>query len=212
MNERSFIGGGEPLDDTVTRGTQTRMEILQAAHQLFLERGYHGTSMREIARRAAISLSGIYNHFSSKEEIFLQVFLEQHPFYVVFPAMLEARGETVEEFVRDAARRMVERFDKRMDFLNLMFIELVEFNGQHVSQLFQMMFPQVMGFAERLMKGPESLHNIPLPIIVRAFIGLFFSYILTEIFLGRHMPPDMQTGALDHFVSIYLHGILLEKQ
>jgi hypothetical protein len=48
----------------------------------------------------------------------------------VIPALQAAQGETVEEFVQDAANRLVSKLDDRLDFLKLMFIELVEFNGQ----------------------------------------------------------------------------------
>jgi AcrR family transcriptional regulator len=197
------------MSEEITRGERTRCEILAAAHQLFIQKGYHGASMREIARGSGVALGGIYNHFSSKEEIFIQVLLEHHPFYEVFPAMLAAQGETTEAFVRDAARRMVAQFDKRLEFLNLFFIELVEFKGQHIPQVFQMLLPQVLVFAERFTEGRQELRSIPLPIIVRAFIGLFFSYTLTELIINRNLPPEMQTDALDDFVTIYLHGILV---
>ena len=67
--------------EEITRGERTRCEILAAAYQLFSQKGYHGTSMREIARQSGLALGGIYNHFSSKEDIFIQVQLEHHPFY-----------------------------------------------------------------------------------------------------------------------------------
>ena len=92
---------------TVTRGERTQAEIIQAAHRLFLNHGYHGTSMRQIAVEAGIALGGIYNHFASKEDIFIAVLVEGHPFHDVMPALLSAEGETIEKFIRDAATRMV---------------------------------------------------------------------------------------------------------
>lgn len=190
----------------------TRDKILAAAHALFLERGYHGTSMRQIAQCAGVALGGIYNHFASKEEIFLSVLMDHHPIFDLLPAMLDAQGETVEGIVRDAAHRMVLRFDQRLDFLNLLFIELVEFKGQHLGEIFQAVFSNVMGFAERLLSDQSSLKPIPLPILLRAFIGLFFSYLMTEILIGRQLPPEMSENALDYFVDIYLYGIMDESR
>jgi AcrR family transcriptional regulator len=191
-----------------TRGERTSAEITLSAHRLFLERGYHGTSMRQIALAADVSLSGIYNHFSGKEDIFLAVLLDHHPYVDVLPAILAARGETVEERLRDAAKRMVAAMGGRPDFLNLMFIELVEFNGAHLTELFQRIFPQMMGFAQRFLLDPENLRPIPLPILLRAFIGLFFSYVMTELILGNYMPDEMKAQSLDHFVDIFLYGIV----
>jgi AcrR family transcriptional regulator len=195
----------------ISKGERTRTEITEAAYRLFLEKGYHGTSMRQIAKEAGIALGGIYNHFSSKEDIFVSVLLLHHPYYDVLPAMKAAQGETIESFVRDAAIRIVGNLDKRQDFLNLMFIELVEFNSQHIPQLFDRFFPQAMEFAQRFLESSHEIRPIPLPILVRAFIGLFFSYIITEIIIGRQLPPDMQEGALTHFIDIYLRGILVDQ-
>ena len=195
----------------LTRGERTQNEITEAAYRLFLEHGFHGTSMRQIAQSAGIALGGIYNHFDSKEDIFTAVILVHHPYYDVVPAMQTAQGETVEEFVQDAANRMVSNLDDRLDFLKLMFIELVEFNGQHVSQTFDLFYPEVLQFAQRFVKNRAELRSIPAPILVRAFIGLFFSYFMTEILIGQFQPAEMNENTLDHFVDIYLHGVLADR-
>ena len=62
-----------------TKGEQTRTTILQSAHDLFIKQGYHGTSMRQIAQGAHIALGGLYNHFSSKEQVFEAVFFSLPP-------------------------------------------------------------------------------------------------------------------------------------
>ena len=194
---------------TVARGERTQAEIIQAAHRLFLNYGYHGTSMRQIAAEAGIALGGIYNHFASKEDIFVAVLVEGHPFHDVMPALLAAEGKSIEIFIRDAATRMVAQTENRNQYLNLMFIELVEFKGQHLQQMFQVFFPGVLTFAQRFLDEKEVLRPIPLLVIVRAFIGLFFSYIMTDLIIGDQLPPEMGENALEHFVEIYLHGILV---
>jgi AcrR family transcriptional regulator len=190
------------------KGEYTKAEICQAALRLFRENGYHGTSMRAIARNVGMAVGGIYNHFSSKEEIFQSVLLEFHPYKDVVPALSEARGDTLEEFVRDAAGRMVEGIGKPLDFLNLIFIELVEFNGKHIPELFQLIYPQLVDFGQRFQRDSQQLRSIPLSVLLRSFIGLFFSYVMTGLILSDQMPADMQDHAFDDFVDIYLHGIL----
>jgi hypothetical protein len=46
---------------------------------------------------------------------------------------------------------------------------------------------------------------------LRTFLGLFFSYVMTELLMGQQMPEAMKQGALDHFVDIFLHGILIPE-
>ena len=45
-------------------------QLLALANQLFAERGFHGASMDELARRAGVSKPVIYDHFGSKEQLF----------------------------------------------------------------------------------------------------------------------------------------------
>jgi AcrR family transcriptional regulator len=47
----------------------TRQRILAAARELFVDRGYAGTSIRDITDRIGVTKASVYYHFSSKEEI-----------------------------------------------------------------------------------------------------------------------------------------------
>jgi len=196
------------LPDERTKGEHTRARIIQAAHRLFIERGYHGTSMRQIAGQAGLALGGIYNHFSSKEDIFAAVMIAHNPYVEMLPALEAAQGETVEALVRDATSGMLSALRGRPDGLHLMFIGIVEFGGQHFSRLFENVFPQMMSFAQRLMQARGVLRPIPLPTLVRALVGFFFAYYMTEWLMGDQFPSELQRDAFHDFVDIYLHGIL----
>ena len=49
---------------------ERKREILKAAFEEFSHRGYLGTSLERIAAKAGISKSGIYAHYSSKDDVF----------------------------------------------------------------------------------------------------------------------------------------------
>ncbi len=55
---------------------ETREKILKAAYALFDEKGYDNTSYTEIAERAGVGYGTIYTHFSSKENLLLEHYLE----------------------------------------------------------------------------------------------------------------------------------------
>jgi len=191
------------------RGEQTRTTILQAAHDLFIEQGYHGTSMRQIAQHARLALGGLYNHFSSKEQVFEAVFLTFHPYHEVLPLIAAAQGTNLEELVHDAIRRMAQSVEGRPDFMNLVFIEMVEFKSAHLRQLFATLFPLGMQILQNLVGTyPDQIRAIPSPMVVRTFLGLFFGYYLTETAIASVAPPEFRENAMHHFVDIYLHGIL----
>ena len=47
--------------------------IMEEATRLFVTRGYHGISMREIAEAVGVSKAGLYYHFKDKEDLFIAI-------------------------------------------------------------------------------------------------------------------------------------------
>ena len=188
-----------------TKGARTRAALIEAGYQLFIDKGYHGTSMREIAEQSGLALGGIYNHFANKEEIFIAVLTARNPYLKIFPALQAAQGETVEALVRDAATRMIAALGESRDLIGLMFVEQIEFSGQHIQQIIEVYYPAMKEFIQRLSEVRGPLRPIPPPVLLRSFIGLFFSYYMTEM-----LPARAQPNGFDYFVEIYLHGVLAE--
>jgi TetR/AcrR family transcriptional repressor of mexJK operon len=56
-----------------SRSARKRAAILEAATTMFLQSGYLGTSMDEIAALAAVSKQTVYKHFSDKERLFSEI-------------------------------------------------------------------------------------------------------------------------------------------
>ena len=91
----------------------SRDEILKAAMHLFANRGFHETSMSEVAREAHVSKALIFWHFKTKEELFIAVLNRLlEPYFIDFTeeagalderAQIEKLVEFYLEFVRDNA-------------------------------------------------------------------------------------------------------------
>jgi AcrR family transcriptional regulator len=56
------------------KSKEIRAKVLQAAARSFVERGYHGTSLQDIATEAGIQKSALYYYFPSKELLCFEVF------------------------------------------------------------------------------------------------------------------------------------------
>ncbi len=52
---------------------ETHQTITNTAQQLFAKKGYNGTSMNDIVVESGISKGAIYNHFESKESLFMEL-------------------------------------------------------------------------------------------------------------------------------------------
>lgn len=66
MSTQTPVEPSAPVD---ARRTDTRARILETAAELFSERGYAGTSIRDIAERLDVTKAALYYHFASKSEI-----------------------------------------------------------------------------------------------------------------------------------------------
>jgi AcrR family transcriptional regulator len=82
---------------TGARSARKHAAIMDAATAAFLETGYRGTSMDEIAARAGVSKQTIYKHFTDKEGL--------------FSALVVAAVESVNERVEAAGRPAAGEYD-----------------------------------------------------------------------------------------------------
>ncbi|MFV0458832.1 MAG: TetR/AcrR family transcriptional regulator [Actinomycetales bacterium] len=65
--------GEESLRTTRMPRKQRQAQLLSAAQEVFVERGYHATAMDEIAERAGVSKPVLYQHFPGKLELYLAI-------------------------------------------------------------------------------------------------------------------------------------------
>ena len=67
--EYTVVSNGEQINMS-----ETKLKIMEVSLGLFSEKGFKGTSIREIAKTVGIKGASIYNHFKSKEEILKSLF------------------------------------------------------------------------------------------------------------------------------------------
>jgi AcrR family transcriptional regulator len=195
-----------------SKGERTRQIVMQAAYELFLEHGYAATSMRQIAEHAGLALGGIYNHFNGKEAIFRELILDRHPYRQILPIIVNTPADDPETFVRTAAKTMVDELGRRPDFIKLMLIEIVEFNSRDMPGIMEQVMPEVVPLIQKFSKQKGLLKRMPPFVFFRAFLGLFFSYYITELMIQGTPASITQKNAFNHFVEIFLHGILAKKE
>lgn len=97
------------MGDTVKDLRDTRARIQQVALELFTERGYHKTSLREIAERLGVTKAALYYHFKSKEELVESFFGDRLHEIDQMIAWLRSQPRTAEvrrEFIRGYAQTL----------------------------------------------------------------------------------------------------------
>jgi len=93
----------------------TKKKILNSALDFFSQHGYSGASIRQIARAVGVRESAIYNHYKSKEEIFLAI-LSSFKLRTINKEILsdDLLDEVVnpDKFLKKFAMRLIEHWDK----------------------------------------------------------------------------------------------------
>ena len=196
------------------RTTRSRKQILAAALKLFSRRGYHGTSMRDIAEAARASTGNVYHHFPDKESIFtalIQEYLEaisspEHPFNRaliagVFPMDLEQMAR--------AARASIEEY---RDYAVLIYVDVVEFDGAHLKRMYGEMADRFQAFLTRF--GPQLRLDMLRPgvspltaimVVTRFFIQYFAVEVAFRV--PNHFGKDSDEAIKD-IVDVLKFGIL----
>ena len=65
--------GPDSPEKASPRPADTRQRILDEAARLFVERGYHGISMREVALAVGVTKPALYHHYADKETLFVAI-------------------------------------------------------------------------------------------------------------------------------------------
>lgn len=71
------LGVGSALNQRRTQKEATRNRVIDAARELFDTQGYQGTTIREIAAHAGVSVGSVFTTFASKYEVLSQVMAER---------------------------------------------------------------------------------------------------------------------------------------
>ncbi len=106
-------------------GDATRRRILSAALRLFSREGFHGASVRAIARAAGLTEAGIYYHFPSKRAVIEALYQERG-----FPAALEELErlpgqKPLTEQLAANALASAHLWDENADFLRIVILEVL---------------------------------------------------------------------------------------
>ncbi|HXT21084.1 MAG TPA: TetR family transcriptional regulator [Thermoanaerobaculia bacterium] len=76
------------------KGERTRARILDTALRLFHERGWRGTTMRDVAAESGVSLGNAYYYFASKESLIQAIYAQSHEEHAAASEPVLARERT----------------------------------------------------------------------------------------------------------------------
>jgi len=188
-------------------------EIVAAALEVFVERGFEATKLADVARKAGVTKGTVYLYFESKEALFKAVVRE-----TIVPVI--AQGEALARSFTGSARALVERLVREYWRLvgetalagipKLMMAEAATF-----PELTRFYYEEVVTRGHRLMAGviERGIKNgefRPVNVMVAAKLAMspLMHAVVARLAFASCMPEGFNVRAyLDTHIDLYLHGI-----
>jgi len=192
-------------DDTIDKN---KRKIERAALKLFTRQGFHGTTVREIARTAGVSIGNLYTYHETKEDIFVSLVaqmgqkMEAIRQKQILPLMASPDPESLRQLGMAIGRVVSEN----LDYWRLMYVDVVEFRHKHFIHSFREVAGGLRNYSRALFQKAPS----PFPEGTDAGFAYttlylqFFTYFLTEELFGarRHLGLSDEE-AVEHLVRLY---------
>jgi hypothetical protein len=138
------------------------------------------------------------------------------PYDELLPALKAIEGDTAEDFVRSLLRTVVPIMHRRRAFLQLVLIDVQEFEGRTLASFLQTVAPRFLGVMLRLTSFPEVRADLSPSLIMRTSVsvGYLFTEIMADTTLmeGLPFPPVTGEAWLDGLVSILVHGLAADAE
>jgi AcrR family transcriptional regulator len=186
-----------------------RDALLTEASRLFCQKGFHGTSTRDIAEAAGVSLGNIYNHFKSKEEIFAALLARYEADYFapgqpLARAFLKGRFPDNIEDIGRASGKTIENFN---DYILLIYVDVVEFKGRHIAKIFRAMRARYERHVKTTGRPRVAADVDPVAAMMMVSFSYFNYFIMEKVFgvKGHFGMSDEQV--LKTFARIFRRGV-----
>jgi TetR/AcrR family transcriptional regulator, fatty acid metabolism regulator protein len=202
---------GTPHRSLKEKQRQERADlILQAAEAVLAEKGYHETSMDEIAARVGVAKGTVYLHFPSKEDLVFALFEREletflHSVEQIAASAVTAHGK-LEAILREMYKGLLgKRMQLLLSFYSSMDVRkgLIEKKEQLHTRL-ERLSATITTLLEEGKAAGEFDATIPTAVMVSIFFSLLSPQAYKRLVIEEQMSPE---ELVTHLGRIYFKGI-----
>jgi AcrR family transcriptional regulator len=184
----------------------TRDDILEAAAQVFRQKGFHGSSMQDIAKAVSLQKASLYHHVSSKQEILLALLDRALELLLERISAISVREIPADKKLREMIGAYLQILTENTDLSAVLLFEHRSLerkqHARHVPNRdkFEALWRNVLeeGVAAKLFKCEDPA------LTTRAVLGIM-NWTLTWY---RPNGPLTIDEIADHYSHLLLHGLL----
>ena len=169
----------DPFARSRRKGEETAERILDAAEDLFAERGYAGATMRDVSAAAGLRTPSLYNHFPGKEALYAAV-LERgiNPLLAVLSEAVETGERNPQQDPGRLVEKMMAQAARRPKLPRLIQHETLS-GGEHLSPMLRGWIEPLFARADEIVEaGPAASRweRDQLPLLVIAMYNVIVGY------------------------------------
>lgn len=197
-----------PKNPARTSRQERQTSIISAAAALFADKGFKGTTTRELAKTAGISEALLFKHFPTKRALYAAILAEKAPISQLLEVVDDAakKGDDARVFTLVASYRIRRGADPSL--LRLLLFSALE--GHELSDMFfqnqhRIFYDYLSNYIQRRIQE-GAFRRIDPMIAARAFMGMLAHHrLLHEIFrVPMHRSPD---DCVATYVTLFLEGL-----
>ncbi|MBS1812684.1 MAG: TetR/AcrR family transcriptional regulator [Acidobacteria bacterium] len=194
-----------------------RQQIIDVAIRLFSQKGFRGTTTKEIALAAGVNEAIIFRHFATKRDLYSAI-IDQKACATEMVAKQAEVAKAIEQrndrkLFETLAMHILESHDNDDTFMRLMFYSALE--GHELSDMFfrnqvAERYREIATYIkERIHEG--AFRKVDPNIAVRAFFGMVIHHAQTKRFFNQSLGDQKSTFsnriAAERFTDLFLAGI-----
>jgi len=205
-------------NDTNGRGVQDR--LIEAAEELFCQRGYNDTSVRDIAAAADCNVASVNYYFGGKDSLYLEIWrrrlaqMRESRLASIDRVMSSGGQPQLEELLRSHAVSFFEPLiegDRQCRFINLMAREMIDPHLPREMFVAEMVNPVMSAMSKALMEICPWLNETTSGVVILLMVGqLIHAVCARELFEQSGQSDQFKLNLEDiveHIVKFSAAGI-----
>lgn len=179
--------------------------LLEAAEQVFSDKGFHATAIRDIAKQAGFSVGGVYQFFKSKDDLYLRVIEGQ---WEHFFELLNAANQAprFQERIQALTEAMFKAFEEREGFFRLFLSERSRLSTNFTDEIAARIGQQTRRLRTHLVElmrqgvAEGALRQIDPEMAASAYMGIVHTCIFEAMAVGAKKPLRPAVEVLKMFM------------
>ena len=190
---------------------QRRRDIVNAASEVFGEKGFHKATIEDIAIRAGIAHGTVYRYFPNKQALALEIIGSRGATGFLASIRHESLNDlSPEELLKTIAEKYFGNLEQRLPIIRFQMAEALsnpDVGKHYYRDLLHRLFTEMGGVFNKL-KKKGSLKKGDTFIYGHIFYGMLFSFLYCqELLLGKEISKINVYKIIPEIIDVFLHGV-----